>query len=156
MRKLILAASAMALALPAAAAAQSSPSFPEEMDEEIVRSLPHPAEVEAMADVAGRAAEAVIDVPIGGLVRAIDPTRRVHPDDTIEDVTRDPYLRHRIRNSVDDVAIGMGDMMAQVAVVAPALRRSLADLERNLDRAIHDSRRGRDYDYYDDYQYRRR
>lgn len=156
MRKLILAASALAFALPAAASAQSSPSFPEEMDEEIVRSLPHPAEVEAMADVAGRAAEAVIDVPIGGVIQAIDPTRRVHRDDTIADVSRDPYLRDRIRDSVDDVAIGMGDVMAQVAVVAPALRRSLADLERNLDRAIYDARRDRPRDYYDDYQYRRR
>jgi hypothetical protein len=141
MRKLILAASAIALALPAVASAQSSRSFPEVMDDDIARSLPHPGEVEAMADVAGRAAEAIVDVPIGGLVRAIDPTRRVHPDDTIADVTRDPYLRDRIRGSVDDLAIGMGDVMRQVAVVAPALRRSLADLERNLEGALYDSRR---------------
>ena len=38
MRTLILAAAA-ALALPAAASAQSSPTFPEEMDENIARSL---------------------------------------------------------------------------------------------------------------------
>ena len=155
MRTLILAAAA-ALALPAAASAQSSPTFPEEMDDDIARSLPHPAEVEAMADVAGRAAEAVLDVPIGGVIQAIDPRRRVHRDDTIADVSRDPYLRDRVRNSVDDVAIGMGDVMAQVAVVAPARRRSLADLERKLDRAIYDARRGRDRDYYEDYEYRRR
>lgn len=141
MRKLVLAASAIALALPAVASGQSSRSFPEEMDADIVRSLPRPGEVEAMADVAGRAAEAIVDVPIGGLVRAIDPARRVHPDDTIADVTRDPYLRDRIRHSVDDLAIGMGDVMAQVAVVAPALRRSLADLERNLEGALYESRR---------------
>ena len=147
MRTLILAAAA-ALALPAAASAQSSPTFPEEMDDDIARSLPHPAEVEAMADVAGRAAEAVLDVPIGGVIQAIDPRRRVHRNDTIADVSRDPYLRDRVRNSVDDVAIGMGDVMAQ--------RRSLADLERNLDRAIYDARRGRDRDYYEDYEYRRR
>lgn len=152
MRKLILAATALAFAVPAAASAQSSPTFPEEMDEDIVRSMPHPAEVEAMADVAGRAAEAVLDVPIGGLVQAIDPRRRVHRDDTIEDLSDDPYLRDRVRHSVGGLAGGMGDIMSQVAVVAPALRRSLADLERNLDRAIHDSRRGRDYDY----DYRRR
>jgi hypothetical protein len=57
-----------------------------------------------------------------------------------------------LRHSVGGLAGGMGDIMAQVAVVAPALRRSLADLERNLDRAIYDSRRGRDYD--DDYRRR--
>ncbi len=151
MRKLIIAASALAFALPAAASAQA---FPEEMDDEIARSLPHPGEVDAMADVAGRAAEAVIDVPIGGVIQAIDPTRRVRRDDTIADVSRDPYLRDRIRDSVDGVAIGMGDMMSRVAVLAPALRRSLADLERSLDRAVNDGRRGGDY--YDDYEYRRR
>ena len=146
MRKLILAAAFVAL--PAAVSAQSS--FPPEMDDDIARSLPHPGQVEEMADVAGRAAEAVIDTPIGGLVRAIDPTRRVHPDDTIADVSRDPYLRDRIRDSVDDLALGMGDVMAQVAVVAPALRRSLADLERNLQGAI---RQGRSRSYDRDYDY---
>jgi hypothetical protein len=155
MRKLILAASVMALALPAAASAQPSRSFPEEMDDDIVRSLPQPDQVQDMADVAGRAAEAVIDVPIGGLVRAIDPTRRVHPNDTIADVTRDPYLRDRIRDSVDDLALGMGDVMAQVAVVAPALRRSLADLERNLEGAIAGSRYDRGYGRDRDDGYRR-
>ncbi len=154
MRKLILAAAALAFALPAAASAQYSSTFPEEMDEDIVRSLPHPGQVEDLADTAGRAAEAVLDVPVGGLIRAIDPTRRVHRDDTIEDVSDDPYLRDRIRHSVGGMAVGMGDIMGQVAVVAPALRRSLADLERNLDRAIYDSRRGRSYDY--DRDYRRR
>lgn len=155
MRKLILAAAAIAFAVPTAASAQSSPHFPEEMDEEIVRSLPHPGQVEDMAHVAGRAAEAVLDVPIGGLVRAIDPTRRVHRDSTIGEVSGDPYLRDRIRDSVDDAAIGLSGVMSQVAVVAPALRRSLADLERNLDRAINDGSRGR-RDYYNDYEYRRR
>jgi hypothetical protein len=155
LRKFILAASAIALALPAAASAQYSQSFPEEMDEDIVRSLPHPGQVEDMAHVAGRAAEAVLDVPIGGLITAIDPSRRVHRDDTIADVSGDPYLRDRLRHSVGGLAGGMGDIMAQVAVVAPALRRSLADLERNLDRAMQDSRRGRDYRDYDD-DYRRR
>jgi hypothetical protein len=40
----------------------------------------------------------------------------------------------------------MGDMVAQVAIIAPELRRSLAGLERNLERALRDAPRGRDYD----------
>ena len=155
MRKLILAAAAIAFAVPTAASAQSSPHFPEEMDDEIASSLPHPGQVEDMANVAGRAAEAVLDVPIGGVVQAIDPTRRVHRDSTIGEVSGDPYLRERIRDSVDGAAIGLSGIMSQVAVVAPALRRSLADLERNLDRAINSSSNSR-RDYYDDYEYRRR
>ncbi len=154
MRFLILAASTLALSA-TAAQAQSSPSFPEEMDEEIVRNVPPPEAMEDMADTVGRAAEAVLDVPIGGVVRAIDPSRRVHPRETVGDVAgrSDPYVRERIRDSVDDLAVGMGDVAARVAVVAPALRRSLADLERNLDRALGGGRHERDYDY--DYDYRR-
>jgi hypothetical protein len=149
LRRLILAASLLAFAAPAYA--QSSQTFPEDLDEDIVRSLPHPAQVEDMADTAGRAAEAILDVPVGGLVRAIDPSRRVHRDDTVEDVMgdRDPYVRERIRNSASDLAVGMGDIVAQMAVIAPELRRSLAGLEQSIDRSMRDARdrrRGRDYD----------
>ncbi|MDP8912592.1 MAG: hypothetical protein M3N39_03330 [Pseudomonadota bacterium] len=162
MRHFILAASVIALAAPAAQA-QSSPSFPQEMDREIVRSLPAPDEVEDMAGVAGRAAEAILDVPIGGVVRAIDPTRRVPRDATVGEMAGrdDPYLRERVRDSVDGLAIGMGDMIAQVAVIAPELRRALAGVELSLERAIrtgrHRDRRDRDYDrdYWDDYESRR-
>ena len=149
MRRLILAASLLAFAAPAAYA-QSSQSFPREMDEDIVRNLPHPGEVEDMADTAGRAAEAILDVPIGGVVRAIDPRQRVHRNDTVEDVVGrdDPYIRDRIRNSTADLAVGMGDLMSQVAVMAPEMRRALAGLEHSLERSIRDARerrRGRDY-----------
>jgi hypothetical protein len=144
MRNLILAAGAIALAA-SAAEAQSSSSFPPEMDDEIVRSLPAPEVMEEMAHGVGRAAEAVLDVPIGRVVRAIDPTKRVHPDETLGDLARrdDPYARERIRHSIGGLAAGMGEMMASVAVVAPALRRSLADLEQNLDRAMRESRERR-------------
>ncbi len=157
LRRLILAASLLAFAAPAAVA-QSSQTFPREMDEDIVRSLPHPGEVEDMADTAGRAAEAILDVPIGGVVRAIDPSRRVHRNDTVEDVMGrdDPYLRDRIRNSTADLAVGMGDIISQVAVVAPEMRRALASLEHSLERSVRDARerrRSRDYDY--DYDYDR-
>jgi hypothetical protein len=158
LRRLILAASLIAFAAPAALA-QSSPTFPREMDEEIVRSLPHPAEVEDMADTAGAAAEAILDVPIGGVVRAIDPRRRVHRDDTVEDVVGedDPYIRDRIRESTADLAVGMGDIVAQVAVVAPELRRALAGLEHSLDRSVRDIRDRRYRRGYDpDYDYGRR
>ena len=150
MRLFLLAASLLAFAAPAAYA-QSSQTFPREMDRDIVRSLPHPGEVEDMAEVAGRAAEAILDVPVGGVVRAIDPSRRVHRDDTLEDVIgrRDPYLRDRIRNSTADLAVGMGDIVAQMAVVAPELRRALAGVEQSLERSmrnVRERRRDRDSD----------
>jgi hypothetical protein len=104
-----------------------------------------------MADSVGRAAEAILDVPIGGVVRAIDPTRPVHRDDTIEDVVGedDPYVRERIRDSASGLAVGMGDMVAQVAILAPEMRRALAGLEHSLERSVHEARersRARRYD----------
>ena len=164
MRHFILTASMIALA-GSAVQAQSSPSFPQEMDRDIVRSLPAPGEVEDMAGVAGRAAEAILDVPIGGVVRAIDPTRRVPRDATIGEMAGrdDPYLRERVRDSVDGLAAGMGDMIAEVAVIAPELRRALAGVELSLERAIRTGR-ARDYDRRDrndrrddedDYEYHR-
>lgn len=155
MRFFILAASVAALSAPALA--QSSPSFPREMDREIVRSLPSPGEVEDMAHVAGRAAEAILDVPIGGVVRAIDPTRPVRGDETVGEMAGrgDPYIRERVRDSVEGLGAGMGDMIAQVAVVAPELRRALAGIEESLDRSLRGIR-DRDYDRrYDNRDYRR-
>lgn len=163
MRLFILAASAAAFVAPAAHA-QSSPAFPEEMDREIVRNLPSPGEVEDMAHVAGDAAEAILDVPIGGVVKAIDPSRRVRRDATLGEMAgrRDPYIRERVRDSVDGLAVGMGDMIAQVAVVAPELRRALAGVEESLDRSLRRIRE-RDYDRrydrdrrYEDDDYERR
>ena len=157
MRLFILAASVAFLSA-TAAQAQSSPTFPREMDRDLVRNLPSPGEVEDMAHVAGRAAEAILDVPIGGVVRAIDPTRPVRRDETVGEMAGrdDPYLRERIRDSVDGLAVGMGEMIAQVAVVAPELRRALAGIEESLDRSLR-SVRDRNYDRRDedDRYYRR-
>ena len=141
MRHFVIATSLSALACAVPAAAQSS--FPPEMDEEIVRSIPSPHEVERTARTLERVADAVLDVPVGGVIEAIDPSRRVHPNETLGDLAGrdDPYARERIHDSIGGLTVGMSEMMTQLAILAPVLRRSLADLERNLDRAM------RDYDY---------
>ncbi len=142
MRKLILATAAIACALPAAASAQSSPNFPAEMDRDIVDSLPHPYEVEEQGDRLGRAVGAIVNVPIGDVVRAIDPTAPVGRDSTIADVAGrdDPYFQERLEDDVRGLTLGAADLVRQMGVVAPALRRSLADLERNLEGALGRSR----------------
>jgi hypothetical protein len=151
MRQFILAAAAIACALPAAASAQSSPMFPHEMDDDIARSLPHPYDVEEAGDRLGSAVGAILNVPIGGVVQAIDPTARARRNDTIADVAGrdDPYFEERIEDDVRGLTLKGADLMRQLTVVAPVLRRSLADLERNLEGAI---RRGPDRDYRDDYR----
>jgi len=150
MRQFILAA-AIACALPAAASAQYSPSFPEEMDDDIARSLPHPYDVEEAGDRLGSAVGAILNVPIGGVVQAIDPAARARRNDTIADVAGrdDPYFEERIEDDVRGLTLKSADLMRQLSVVAPVLRRSLADLERNLEGAI---RRGPDRDYEDDFR----
>lgn len=152
MRNLILAAAAIACALPAAASAQSSPTFPERMDDDIARSLPHPYEVEEAGDRLGDAVGAMLDVPIGGVVQAIDPTARVRRDETIADVAGrdDPDFEARIEDDVRGLTLKTADLMRGLAVAAPMLRRSLADLERNLQGAMRGVRdREIDPDYRD-------
>ena len=94
MRKIILAGSLLALAAPATLNAQSSSTFPAEMDAEIADSLPHPFEIEEAGDRLGDAVGAILDMPIGGVVRAIDPHADVRRDDSIADVAGrdDPYF----------------------------------------------------------------
>ena len=146
MRKLILAASALAFAA-SAANAQSS-TFPEQMDEDIAQSLPHPFEIEEAGDRMQGAVGAILDMPIGGVVRAIDPTADVRRDDSIADVAGrdDPDFEGRVQDDLRGLTLGMADLVRQMAVVAPVLRRSLADLERNMGRAMQGER---DHDWDD-------
>jgi hypothetical protein len=148
MRKLILAA-AIAFALPAAASAQSSSTFPEELDADITESLPHPYDVEEAGDRLGNALGAILDVPIGGIVQAIDPAARARRSDTLGDVAGrdDPDFEAHLEDDVRGMTLKTADLMRQLSVVAPALRRSLADLERNLGPAIRSGERDYDRDY---------
>jgi hypothetical protein len=148
MRHLILAA-AVACALPGAALAQSSPTFPEGMDEEIVSSLPHPYDVEEAGGKLEEALGAILDVPIGGVVQAIDPGAHVRRDETIADyaVRDDPDFEARLQDDVRGMSLKAADLVRQLSVAAPALRRSLAELERNLHGAVRRSERPYEDDY---------
>jgi hypothetical protein len=138
LRKLIVAAAALAFAAPALA--QPIP-YSDPRDEEIARSLPHPYDVEEAGDKMGRAVGAILDVPIGGVVQAVDPTSRVRRNETIADVAGrdDPYFEERVQDKLHGLTLGAADLVRQMAVVAPALRRSLDDLRRNMDQALNRS-----------------
>ena len=151
MRKvMIAAAAALACAGPGAAHPQS------EADREIVRSIPHPAEIEAVGETLDRTLGAVLDIPIGPLVDAIDradprgrPYRRYGRHDTVRDVASggDPYFEDRLRDQIAGVTVGMGVMAEELAVVAPQMRRVIDEAADNIDRAIRDSRERREYGY---------
>lgn len=142
MRKLIIAASLLACAAPVAAQ-----HYPDPRDEDIVRALPHPQEVEELGDTVGRVAEAIMDVPVGPIADAVDPYRRGrHHDETLGDMARrdDPYARERMRDQIGAATAGLGAIVGELAVVTPVLRRSLEDAARRMEDAMHG--RGRDYD----------
>ena len=144
MRKLIVAVSALALAVPAAAQPRHRSS-----DEDVTRNLPPPGEIEAIGETLGRVADAVMDVDVGPVADAVDPGRRPHRE-TVGDIASrdDPYARERIRDSIAASTIGLRVALDQIAILTPAIRRSIEDAERRIDDAMRDRdyRRGRDWD----------
>ncbi|HEY0044971.1 MAG TPA: hypothetical protein VGB62_10530 [Allosphingosinicella sp.] len=155
MRKLIIAAALLGAAA-APAAAQSYPDGRyDPRDEEIVRALPHPGEIEAMGDTLGRVADAIMDVDVGPIRDAVDPEARRYGRrhrETLGDIASrdDPYARDRIRDQIGAATVGVGAASRELAVLTPVLRRSLEDATRRME----DAMRGRGYDRrYDDRDY---
>ena len=146
MRKLIIAMTALAAAAPAFAQPGYDPR-----DEDIVRRLPPPQEVERIGDSLGAATEALMDVDVGPIADALDPYHRRYRHgrrQTLGDLAgrRDPYARERMRAEIGAVTVGLGAAMEQVAVMTPILRRSLEDSIRRMEIAIDRGRYARPYD----------
>ena len=100
MRKLIIAVTALAAAAPAFAQPYHDPR-----DDEIVRRLPPPQEVERIGDALGAATDALMDVDVGPLADALDPYHRRYRHgrrETLGDLAgrRDPYARERMRAEI--------------------------------------------------------
>ncbi len=134
MRKLLFVALVGVIAAPASA--QSARS--EDLGQNIVRSLPHPYDVEDAGGKIGAAVGAILDVPIGGVAQAIDPTAHVDPRRTVGDVAGgdDPEFEGRMQDEVAGLSLKAADMVRGLAAAAPVLGRSVAQLERDLDRAL--------------------
>ena len=123
---------------PAAAQPYVDPAYPDPVDAEIARSIPSPGEMRAMGNAVGRAADAMMDMPVGNVVNAISPTRRIHPDTRLGEIAGgvDPYARERMHRSIGAMSAGMGEMAGRVAVLAPVLHRSMIDLEARFAEAM--------------------
>ena len=126
------------LALAAPAAAQ--PDRDDVMERDIARALPSPGELAATGDLLSRIMGAMLDVEIGGVMQAIDPAARPRPGETLGDLARrdDPYFEERMHHSVGATIETMDDVMADVAILAPRLLRSLDDFSRNIEDATRD------------------
>lgn len=156
MKKLLIAsAAAMLLAGPAAA---------QPRERLIERALPSSAEVEAMAPALDRMTGALLDVEVGPLLDAADPYARRpgygRPGRTLGRLAArdDPRFEQRLRGSIYGTTAEIGRMMDAFAVAAPALERSLLELEAGIRVAADDYRRRRpappspwfEDDYYED------
>ena len=147
MRKLIIAMTALAAAAPAFAQPRYDPR-----DEDIVRRLPPPHEVERIGDSLGAATDALMDVDVGPIADALDPYHRRYRHgrrETLGDLAsrRDPWARERIRAEIGAVTVGLGAAVEQMAVMTPILRRSLEDATRRMEEAIARGRHNRPYGY---------
>jgi hypothetical protein len=150
LRKLIIAMTALAAAAPAFAQTHYDPR-----DDDFVRRLPPPHEVERIGDSLGRATDDLMDVDIGPVVDALDPYNRRYRrgPETLGDLAgrRDPYARERMRAEISAVTIGLGAAVEQIAVMTPILRRSLEDATRRMEDAMARGRYARPYER--DYRY---
>lgn len=143
MRKALIPFAALAAAA-AAAPAAADPGYEPVYDREpIAEALPDAAEVQAMTHGLDRLLGALLRVDVGPLLDAADPHRDVEREVTLGEVAGgdDPYFEDRMRSNLYGTSAAMGRMFEAFAVMAPALRRSLETIERDVEAAMGEARR---------------
>ena len=144
MRKLLIAVAAGAILAANPALAQDDPIFEDEPYAELEDALPPGEEIADMAPALDGAAGALLEVDVGPMIDAVDPCRRDRwrGRRTLGDLARrdDPYFELRLRDSIYGTTAEMARMMDAIAAATPAMRRSLYDFERAIDRAVQDYR----------------
>jgi hypothetical protein len=140
MRSLIVAVSLAALAAPLPALAQDV-SDTEIASAEIERTLGDPATQDAMADGIAAASEALLDVPLAPMARAVaraageDP-RYVDPDMTLRGVSPDTQdLPKRVRAELPRMMGAMAGMAGGIGAMVPALREMADRMREAVDQA---------------------
>ena len=138
MRLLMFASAAFALTAPALAA-------PPPPDDQWVRSLPSPDEVEQAEQAMDRALDALMDIRVGPLIDAV-PGHRLAPerrDDTLGDLARrdDPYFDEKVHGSLHEMTQAMNQLTDKMAAMAPVIERELADMKQHLREAKRELKR---------------
>jgi len=116
MRKLLIAAAATLIAVPASA------------------QPPRPSEqIEAYAPAIDRMADAFLSLDLGPVLDAADPYRP-HYDRSLRDLARrgDPRFERRLRASIYGTTAGMGRMADAFAAMEPAMRDAIAQMEMSM------------------------
>ncbi|HWH23144.1 MAG TPA: hypothetical protein VNT25_07660 [Allosphingosinicella sp.] len=149
--RLILIAAAAGLAAPAiaqqpapnaartnSAQAPAAQSAPRPADD-IRAQLPAKEELERVGEVAARAADAILEVPIGPLREAVEGRKlsKKEREETLGDhaAKDDPYFRERMRDQMAVATVALGALAEQMAVMTPILRQTLEDAQRRVEEA---------------------
>lgn len=142
MGKLLISAAA-ALLLSGPAAAQPDPIFDAGLDARVAASIPSSEEIEALAPALDRMTGALLDLDVAPILDAADPWRRHYRPRgrTLREIAGrdDPGFEHRLRGSIYGTTAGIGRMMDAIAVAAPAMRRSLGEMEREMALALREA-----------------
>ncbi|MGX7951518.1 hypothetical protein ACWPM1_03025 [Tsuneonella sp. HG249] len=139
MRNLTAAAAVVVLAAPLPALAQAADT--EQATAEIERTLGDPATQEAMAEGMAAASEALLDVPLAPLARAVaqaageDPDE-VDPDMTLRKVSPEAEdVPGKVRESLPRMMGAMAGMAGGVGAMMPALREMAERMREAVARA---------------------
>ena len=144
MQKFLIVAAAAALASPAMA---KEPPSAREIERDIVRAIPEPEQIEAMAPALDRLLGALMTIDVGPIIDAADPDRRGpdygRPGRTLGALGSrgDPQFEDRMRSSVYRATADMGRMMGAFESAAPAFARSLVQMRDAFGAAIEDYER---------------
>jgi len=152
---------ALGFAVAASPALAQGPDYDPGYGDEIARAIPRGEQVEMMAPVLDRMLGGLLSMDVGPMLDAVDPYARRPgygaPGRTLREMGRrdDPYFEERMRSSVYGTTAEMGRMMDSLAAAAPAIGRSLFELQRSIGSAVDDYERrrgapGHDEPYWDD------
>ena len=135
MRALIATAALAALVTPSLAAAQDA----EESAAEIEHTLRNPATQAAVAEGMAAASEALLDVPLAPLARAVKQAAGEDPDEVDPDMTlrrvspESQDVPHKVRESLPRMMGAMGSMAGGMGAMMPALREMAERMRAAMD-----------------------
>jgi hypothetical protein len=122
------------------------------LDEELA-AVADPREVARMGVAMDRLLGAVMDLPIGGIVEAVDPYGRsgYRRGDTVRDMASrdDHYFEERLRAGIRGSTRSVAVMSRALARMMPVMQESIREVERSVEEALDESRP-------DERRYRRR
>jgi chorismate synthase len=113
----------------------------------LVKDLPTPGQVDAAGTMVTRVLDALAEVKVGSVVANLDPDAAADPrrrEETLGDIASrdDPDYREKMHRSVRKLGKNVNAIAAGLAVLAPALERSLGEMQDSLEDAL-DEARGR-------------